>query len=90
MTTKLDEEILFSLLCKTFDRGDRCELIMSVTRNILVVLVFYYIILTCALASIVEVLRFIILLKIELILDETTSKSLPGLFFSRTSKTEKF
>lgn len=54
---------------------------MSVTRNILVVLVFYYIILTCALASIVEVLRFIILLKIELILDETTSKSLPGLFF---------
>lgn len=76
MTTMLDEEILFALLSKKFDTADRCQLTMSVTRNILVVLVFHYIILTCALAFVFEVLRFIILLIIQLILDEATSKSL--------------
>lgn len=71
---------------------------MSVIRNILVILAFHYVILTCTLGSVFEVLRFISLLIIQLIWDETTSKSLHwflGFFFNflispLTSKTENF
>lgn len=87
MTTKLDEEILFcTSLQKVWYSWH-----LSATRNILVVLVFHYIILTCALASVFEVLRFIILLIIQLIFDEATSRSLHWFFFfAWTSKTENF
>lgn len=75
--------------------ADLCQWLI---RNILVILAFHCVILTCALASVFEVLRFISLLIIQLIWDETTSKSLHWYFFLfffqyfnlPTSKTENF
>lgn len=94
MTTKVDEEIVLHFSPKRFGAAERCELIVSVRRNVLV-LVFHYIVLTCALASGFEVRRFIILWKIQLFLDEVASKSLNWLivflvFFAELVKLKSF